>query len=208
MRTDLYTAEAICQSMGLPSFDQDPACLRATAAMRLLLKPSFHPEICLTFTDGKISVVSARFMIWHQFEPSPMLTDRAEGWMPDDTFIALLASTKPVAANPDAVPGLIIDGMPSELLCFSEGAVTLRAGGNAGRRGDYSHVIGVAITAAWERIANPHCRNALVDVAGYVDIKLPRDPEPDRKPTVETMVLGAEDDRMQVIEALRKIHGR
>lgn len=206
MRTDSYTAEAICQSMGLPSFDHDPACLRAAAALRLLLKPSFHPEICLTFLDGKVSVVSARFMIWRQFEPSPMLTDRAEGSIPGDAFAALLASTAP-ATKPGGVPGIMIDGMPSDLLCFGGGEIVLKAGGNAGRKGDYSSFVGLAITTAWGCIANPHCRNSLADAAEYVGTKLPRDPEPARKPTVETMVLGAEEDRTQVLEALRKLHG-
>lgn len=207
MQTDAYTAEAICQSMGLPSFDRDPACLRAGAAIRLLLKPSFHPEVCLTFLDGKVSVVSARSMIWRQFEPSPALTDRAEGWLPSDAFAGLLASIEPATKPPGAVPGIMIDGMPSELLRFSEGAVVLRAGGNAGRKGDYSTFVGLAVSSAWERISNPHCRNSLADAAAYVDMKLPREPEPARKPTIETMVLGPDEDRTQLLEAIRKVHG-
>lgn len=207
MRTDSYTAEAICKSLGLPSFDQDPACLQAAAALRLLLKPSFHPEICLTFLDGKVSVVSARFMIWRQFEPSPMLTDRAEGALTDEAFAALLASTTPVA-KPGDIPGIVIDGMPVELLCFRGGALALKAGGNASGEGDHATFVGSAITTAWECISNSHCRNSLVDAAEYVGKKLPRDPELPRKPTVETMILGAEEDRMKVLDALRRLQGR
>lgn len=206
MKSEAYTAEAICQCMGLPSFDGDPTCLQASAAIRLLLMPSFHPEICLTFSDGKVSVVSARSMIWHQSEPSPMLTDCAEGCLPSDAFQALLAATESVD-HPDGVRGIIIDGMPSELLCFSKGTIALKVGGNAGLKGDYSSFVGLAISTAWERISQPHCRSSLVDAAAYVGITLPRDPAPARKPTVETMVLGAEEDRAHVLAALRKIHG-
>lgn len=189
--------------MGMPSFEQDPACTGATEAVRILLKPSFHPETCLTFADGQVSVVSARTMIWHQFEPAPMLTDRAEGAIPADVFSRLLASMVPVT-RPGAVPGIMIDGMPSELLHFQHGAITLKVGGNAAGRGDFSAFLALAIATAWECISNPYCRNSLAEAAKYVGQSLPREHEPARKPTIETIVLGPEEDRAELLEALRR----
>jgi len=206
MQTDAYTTEAICASLGLPSFEQDPACTRATQALRLLLKPSFHPEICLTFADGNVSVVSARAMIWHQFEPAPMLTDRSEGVVPPEVFTSLFAPMAAVAKS-GAVRGIMIDGMPSELLLFRGGAVALRTGGNAGKQGDYSALVGLAISTAWDCISNPLCRNSLSDAAEYLGKKLPREFEPARKPTIGTMVLGSEEDRAELLEALRMSRG-
>lgn len=203
MRTELYTAELICKCMGLPSFEQDPACTSADEAVRLLLKPSFHPEICLTFADGLVSVVSARSMIWHQFEPSPILTDRAEGNLSPASFTKLLDSMVPVA-RPGAVPGIMIDGMPSELLRFRQGALELKVGGNAGVKGDFSAFVALALTTAWGCISSPHCRNSLAEAAHYVGMKLAREQEPTRKPTIETMILGPQEDRAQLLEALRK----
>jgi len=207
MKSDDYTAEAICQCMGLTSFERDPACTGAREAIRLLLKPSFHPEICITFADGMVSVVRARAMIWRQFEPSPMLADRAEGTVLETAFASLLASMAPVPTSPDAVPGVMIDGMPAELLHFRAGVLALKVGGNGGRKGNFSAFLAVAIAMAWESISNPFCRNALAEAAEYVDKRLPREPEPTRKPIVETVVLGTEEDRTQLIEALRKQHG-
>lgn len=203
MRTDEYTAEAICKCMGIPSFEADPACTNATEAIRLLLKPSFHPEVCLTFVNGKVSVVCARFMIWRQFEPSPMVTDRAEGAVPAAAFTELRSSMVPVS-RPGAVPGIIIDGMPSELLHFQQGSVVLRVGGNAGGKGDFSAFVTLAIVAAWEHISSSYCRNALAAAAEYVGKSLPREQESPRKPTIETMVLGPKEDREQLLQALRK----
>jgi hypothetical protein len=83
--------------------------------VRLLLKPSFHPEVCITFAQGRVSVVAARFMICRLFEPAPMLTDRAEAAVDAAVFAKLLESLAPVA-HPGAVPGIVIDGMPSHPL--------------------------------------------------------------------------------------------
>ena len=206
MQTDAYTTEAICASMGLPSFEKDPACTRATQALRLLLKPSFHPEICLTFADGNVSVISARAMIWHQFEPAPVLTDRAEGIVPAEVFERLFAPMASVAKS-GAVRGIMIDGMPTELSLFRDGAVTLRTGGNVGKQGEYSTLVRLAISTAWDCISNPFCRNSLSDAAEYVGQKLPREFEPARRPTIGTMVLGPEQDRAELLEALRRSQG-
>jgi hypothetical protein len=94
--------------------------------------------------------------------------------------------------------------MPSELLHFQRGSVELRVGGNAGRQGDFSAFVALAIVAAWERIADPHCRNALAEAAEYVNRRLPREYGPPRKPTLQTMVLGPKEDREQLLEALRR----
>ncbi len=205
MQTDVYTAEAICRSLGLPSFEQDPLCTNATDAVRLLLKPSFHPEVCVTLADGNVFVVSARFMIWRQFEPSPMLTDRDKGSISKDSFANLIASMVPFKF-PGAVPGIVVDGMPIDLLHLSRGSVVLKVGGNASSRGDFSAFVSLAIAAAWESISNAYCRNALAEAAEYVGTKLPRTSEPARKPTIETMVLGPKEDRAQLLEAIRKHH--
>lgn len=205
MRTEAYTPDAICQCMGIPSFAEDPACVNANEALRLLLKPSFHPEVCLTFADGQVSAVCARWMIWRQFEPAPMLTDRDVGQVSSDVFARLLAGFSPVA-TPGAVPGIVIDGMPADILHIQRGAVQARHGGNAGQRGDFSAFVSMAITEAWRAVENIHCRNALAEAAEYVGTKLARIPEPPRKPTIETVVLGPEEDRAQLLEALRKHH--
>ncbi len=204
MKTEAYTAEAICVSLGIPSFIGDPACLRAKCALRLLLKPSFHPEICLTFADEKVLVVCARGMVWRQLEPAPMLTDRAEGVVSAEARRSLIERAAAVA-NLERFPSMFVDGMPSEFLLFHDGSLTLRGEGNAGRVGDFSRMVELAIVSAWNCISNVHSRNALADASEYVGKKLARESAPARKPVMETMILGVEEDRAQLIEALRTV---
>jgi len=84
----------------------------------------------------------------------------------------------------------------------------LRAEGNAGWQGDYSAMVGLAVITAWNCVSNVYCRNSLADAADYVGKKLPREAAPLRKPTVETMILGPEEDRAQLLEALRMIRSK
>lgn len=191
--------------MGMTSFESDAACTAPAAAMRILLMPSFHPEICITFAEGQVSVVSARAMVWHQFKPKPMLTDRAQGSISAEVFSKLLASMVPIT-NPDAVFGMMIDGMTTELLQFQSGIPVIRAGRDGPNKGNFSAFVRLAITSAWECISNPYCRNALAEAACYLGMKLPREQEPERKPTIEMMVLGPEEIRTQLLDALLRNH--
>ena len=204
MRIDAYTAEAICKCMGIPSFENDPACTCAIEAIRLLLKPSFHPEICLTFADGKVSMISAQSIIWRQLEPFPIFTDRDEGTIPDTMWNHLLSSMIASVSRLGAVPSAMIDGMPSELLHFMNGDLMLKVEGNASWKGGFSDFVALAITTAWEFASNPYIRNSLAEVAGYVGKSLPHEPEPPRKPIFKIMVLGSKNDREQLLEALQK----
>lgn len=204
MQTDAYTADAICQCMGLLSFDGDLELASASEAVRLLLKPSFHPEVCITIADAQVSVVSARSMIWRMFEPAPVLTDRAQASLSSEAFDSLLRQMQPVK-QANGVPGIVIDGMPTDLLHIKTGKIVLRVGGNAGgRRGDFSAFVSAVIRAVWDLISNVHCRNALADTAGYVGESLPRLDEPPRKPTVATVVLGPAEERAELLAALKR----
>jgi hypothetical protein len=72
MHPDQYTADTICHSMSLgplidPSWDADDL------AIRVLLKPSFDPEACITVTRSKgnvrLNVVVLAEFLWHQQHP-------------------------------------------------------------------------------------------------------------------------------------------
>ena len=205
MRIEAYTPEVICQSLGLPSFAADPSCTTAKEAVRVLLMPSFHPEVCLTIADGKSSVVSAREMIWRQFEPAPMITDKAAGEVPAES-VAVLAAALLQTTQDVELSGIAIDGMPTEIRLFREGKVLLEVRENVGRKSVLASYVAQAISTVWSSIENAYCRNALAEAAEYAGVSLPRVQEPPRKPTIETLVLGPEEERTQLLEALRKHH--
>jgi len=136
-----------------------------------------------------------------------MLTYRSEASLPGGIFEALLTSLAGISQSSlNAIQDIVLDGMPTELLHSRSGTLVMKAKGNAAAKGDFAALVALAIGAAWQCISNPHCRNSLADAAEYVGKSLPRETELARKPVVETMVLGAEKDRVQVLEALRKHH--
>ena len=70
MHLEHYTADAICQAMGLPGFVEESWTQCDGPTLRLLLKPSFHPELCLTLFREKestrLSVVALAERFWTQ----------------------------------------------------------------------------------------------------------------------------------------------
>ena len=70
MQLEQYTADAICRSMGLDAFaPSGPSCVR------VVLRPSFHPEVCVTVAEtagsarARMSVVALTEMLWRQHAP-------------------------------------------------------------------------------------------------------------------------------------------
>lgn len=62
MQHEQYTDDAIGQAMNLPGFiptDSGPI-------MRLLFKPSFHPEMCVTIASSQIQIIALQTQLWGQ----------------------------------------------------------------------------------------------------------------------------------------------
>lgn len=70
MDLDDYTPDAICKAMGLPSFAEDPALREHTDCLRVLFRPSFHPEVCVTCWPEQnglaIQTTALLQMLWHE----------------------------------------------------------------------------------------------------------------------------------------------
>jgi hypothetical protein len=205
MHIKAYTPETICQCLGLVGFEVDPGLSKAGEAMRLLLMPSFHPEVCITIADGRVSVVAARSMIWRQSDPAPMFAYKDEGEITAESFSRLIAAFAEVADVTKA-SGLAIDGMPVDFLLLQRGSPLQRVQHNVGRQSRFATFAAQVVSAAWNSLQNVYCRNALAKAAKYGGLELPLIPEPPRKPTIGTLVLGPEEDRAQLLEALRKHH--
>ncbi|MGL4422165.1 MAG: hypothetical protein ACRCZF_15965, partial [Gemmataceae bacterium] len=87
-----YTADAICRSMGLDGFE--PA---STPCIRVLLKPSFHPEVCITLGDATdapgalLSVVALTERLWPQLIPRRLFDLREDVCLPPEMFAVAAA---------------------------------------------------------------------------------------------------------------------
>lgn len=204
-----YTPKTICQCIGLAGFETDPDIALTGEAIRLLLQPSFHPEICITVKNGPqdalVSVVAAQAMVWHQLAPAPILADQDQGQVSMECFTRLSTAVAAAGSSLDGT-GVAIDGMPVDALLMRNGELILKIHHNASTSSAFKTFVAHAISAAWSSLQSAPCRNSLAHAAKYAGLDLPLDPEPARKPTVETMVLGSEEDRQELLNALKQHH--
>lgn len=67
MRYEDYTADAICQAMGLTGFVERSWMLSDRPTIRVVLTPSFNPELCITLFKSPDSTLLTVFALIDQF---------------------------------------------------------------------------------------------------------------------------------------------
>lgn len=128
MLTEQYTSDAICQSMGLPAFLERDLAL---PALRLLLKPSFDPEVCITLTgpteSARMSVIALNESFWRQPALCRLSAWREQIDVPASALADILARFDAALASDREVAGemVCIDGMPVEA-CSITGAAQVK----------------------------------------------------------------------------------
>lgn len=209
MRTEHYRPDTICHCIGVPGFESDPDLAAAGESIRLLLQPSFHPEVCITLNkcpeQATVSVVAARAMVWHQPSPAPMPTDSDRGEVSMDWLTCFAAAIATASGQEDA--GLVIDGMPVDALLVQDGRSVLKVRRNADCQSDFGACVAQVISTAWKSLQNIPCRNALAHAARYTGLDLPLFPEAAGKPSIQTLVLGTDEERRELLDALKQHHG-
>jgi hypothetical protein len=207
MNTTDYTPESICLSLGLPGFEDDHSLRNTDVALRLLLQPSFHPEVCVTFFKTHerevLAVSAARNMIWHLPRPTPVPTDSEECEVATGCLQTLLLQFARSTTGL-LVPGIMIDGMPVDAIALQRGSPVRRVKHNVSARSPYAEFVAQALNLAWGSLANPFCKNAIASAAKYARLDLPRTEEPERKPVFRILVMGSGEDRHELLEALRR----
>jgi hypothetical protein len=209
-----YTSGKICRALGLGGFADDAPLADAAAAIRLLLTPSFHPEVCISFLRcagaPRVQVVAAVAQVWRQTGVAPRRTavEAAEGTIDDASFDDLAGLLADAACCRDA-KWVILDGMGVHSLLLSGGETRVDLARNAGEVEAYAAFVLKAIDAAWRSVVDaPAVRNALRDAGAYVGLDLPAQEVPPAKPSVRVAVLGEAPATGQVIDALAARHPR
>src|SRR5262245_43874983 len=94
MHLEDYTADNICQAMRLPGFIEAHWAQSDVPTLRVILTPSFTPELCMTFSrtddSASVSVIALAEQFW---------AHRSEAYLPRDCEEARL----PLGAFDDAV---------------------------------------------------------------------------------------------------------
>jgi hypothetical protein len=201
-----YTADAICHSMGLDAFEPaGPPCVR------VLLKPSFHPEVCVTVAEAAdaravLSVVALPEMLSRQTFPRRLPELREEvGVSADVSAEAIAGFSAAFADRDDDSRRLCLDGMGVECCRLTAGGVERFAGHVYSPT--VSAFVGRLVWWAWVSCRAPGVRNALAECALYMGAEYPRQSDPERPPTRWLVVLGTPEARAGYFEALRSRGG-
>ena len=204
-----YTPHNLCNALGIGT--PEPVLAQGEhAVLRVLLTPSFQPEICLTVRgtagDARVDVVAARSQIWHQtgIVPAAAATD-ADNAAIDQRRLDELCAAARLALRPGVPAGkIILDGVRAHAVLRTPGE-TLAFDAPLGEHAGLDGLVERLLSLAWDAVALPRLRNAIAD---QLSSERPRFDVPPDKPVFTTMVLGPAEDVEPVLAALRNLHSR
>jgi hypothetical protein len=201
MDIDAYTPDAICRALGLEGFA--PAPVAAGWAARLLLLPSFHPEVCVTATmtapaEGTLEVRVPAEQVWVA-GAIPQLTHRDGAPLPP--------AAAALAAPPEArTAGGMLDGMTFALALRTPESVGERHG-TAATDPAVDAWLRTVLDAARAAVRDEACLRALDAARGYLrdgDWQPPDAPGP---AVTRLAVLAEEVEREAVVRAIDDVRG-
>jgi hypothetical protein len=208
MRLEDYTADAICRTMSLPAFIETHWTGSDVPTLRVVLTPSFHPELCMTFSrnddSASLSVIALAERFWAQRSEVYLPRDREEVHLPLGTFedAVTLFQLAHSAFDPDR-RYVCCDGMGSES-CLVSRAVTQRLHAHVSEQADTGRLVARLIDLAWTGCHLPRVRNALAKVARYLSVEYPLQDVPPAPRVTRLAVLGTAQERHEYFEMLRR----
>ncbi|MDC8015455.1 hypothetical protein [Tahibacter soli] len=226
-----YNAETICRALGLAGFADVPA---PADTLRVVLRPSFHPEVFLALTPAgdrvDVEVVAGQWMyrqvfdapigrLWcfpprcadgrpvprHRIRTTHVDTFRTAATLPADVFRELRAALRAGMSQP-ARPVVQIDGVSFDVFDVEAGERRLHEA-TPGRPPAAEGAVSRLVERIWHAVDDPDCRNALADVAGYFSVRLERTVPPAVAPRMPILVLGDEAERTELARALTAASG-
>lgn len=206
VNTHDYTPDAVCQTLGLGPFDEEWARGKPAHKIRLLLCPSFDPEICIDLERGekssnlRVAIPSAQ--IW-RVGPGIQTVYSASQDLGCAMYDSIEASLRAAVSQPPR-SGITLDGMPVHIAHRSLGAVVL-VRTNPGSGEPMGGLVADVIATAFEAIDNQRIRNALSSAGRYVGRDLPyREPMP-APSTTHIAVIGTPGERAEMLAAVAAV---
>jgi hypothetical protein len=187
--------------MGFDSFI-DPAWDANTFALRLVLKPSFHPEFCLTVigapSNSEMAAVCLTEMFWQQASPRqlPAFNEKRRVQNGMIRRVESLCS----AINTDAERPICLDGMGMNAVWTLNGEL-IRFDSHVYAE-TVSRFVSTLLELAWGTFITAGIRNGIANCGRYIGLEYPLEPEP-KKPE-QLLVLGNPDNVADYFEQLRK----
>lgn len=205
MRFEQYTADAIGRAMGIASVATLPP--PTVRSFRVLLKPSYTPEVCLTAIESDseaiIEVVSLYEMLWHRPFPC-VLRSETESLAIEREFFQQLNDLFHDAWNAihlDARPVVVCDGMGIDMFrrceCNTEKISTYVSGR------PLATFLETILPRLHSGFRNRLLRNNLAHCGKYARLELGLEtPLHFESPKRYLGVFGVEEDRTEIIRAL------
>lgn len=210
MNLNNYTEDRICREMGLPGFTSDPLIENSFLAVRLLLKPSFHPELGISvIISGPEALLQTAALgeqlwtlpsaAWHpSFAIETQEFSRNEGERmvsaTESAFLSLGGSGKSRGMT-------LIDGMPFVLAFIKKGWPALFQGNACAPQ--FGEIIKPYLQLAWEHANDEICKRAIHSASRYVGLNLPPLEANHHTPATRLLFLGNQQETQQVINAVR-----
>lgn len=197
MNLEQYTDDAVCFAMGLLQF----VPTTPGDVLRLVCRPSFHPEICVTFTPTDVVAVALRSSLWHEPVPARMPELSEHAIVTADIFEALRALFDEALAE---------SRLPSKSVVICDGMMTSAVrivGGHTDRYSGHSvneaerRLVKCFLSIARSKIRSVQLRNRLSWCGWYVssrdDPAFPIEPENSLAPpeVARLLVMGTAEDR-------------
>ena len=208
MRLEDYTADAICQAMDLSGFIEPCWTQAEKPTLRVVLTPSFLPELCITVActgeSAALSVVALAEQFWARRGEVCSPSDHEQVQLPAGAFEELLGLFQEAHTALDPERQCVwLDGMGSES-CLVSLAGTQRLRAHVSTTQALGKFVGRLVELAWSGCQGPKLRNALARAASYLNIKYPLEVEPPQRPVTRLAILGTPDQRRDYLEMLRR----
>lgn len=214
MRFVEYTPDSICKAMGLRAFQFQPEDQSVGPWMRLLLMPSFHPEICLSIhLDGVGGIAEVRTfdsLFWHMPTPAHHPALFVETVSLDLATVVNFEEAfqkAALATQADDNQFITLDGMPAIAICRDAGGKTIEMKKSLGEVSAFDSWVRIVVQNAHGLLLPGRCRNAIAAAGDYADLKLSSDLLPASVPVTRLMVLGDDAGRKQMTDILIGVQG-
>jgi hypothetical protein len=175
MHDRTITSHTICQRLGLAGFDSDSGLLDADEAIRVLLMPAFHAEVCFSLLrhgeQVEASVRSSRGPLRDSPRQVRLQADRERLQWSTEEFRRLAARVAELARSfQPSERGL--DGMRVDMALWRRGAPVARIASKLVSSGALDALVGDLVEPAWKQLENPWCRVAVAAAGRYVGLVL------------------------------------
>jgi hypothetical protein len=194
--------------MNLSGFVEPSWMQHETPTLRVVLKPSFHPELCITVGStanaAMLSVVALAEQFWARRGEVYLPSDREQVQLSASVFEEVLALFDEAHRALDPYRRHVFcDGMGSEA-CLVSRAGTRRLIAHVSAQRAADRFIARLIELAWSDCHQPRVLNALAQAAWYLNVKYPLRDVPPVPPVTRLAILGTAQDRHEYFEMLRR----